>query len=151
MLRQLGGYQYRPATFAEALAVWDVVRGAVAQIGNFDHGYRQRPHASEPISPETMWLSPEYLAGELLTEPKGSPETIAARAEIALALYPDEADGYNPARWPSRAARNSRYFFPAKNTTCDNSGMAVASSFGDDNLPVVPTLLQINMHYATSL
>jgi hypothetical protein len=93
-LRQLGGYQYAPATFAEALAAWDVVRQAVLQVANIDSWNRTHPRAVEPISPATMWVGPDYLADELLTEPKGSPERLAALAETALALDPDDADAH---------------------------------------------------------
>lgn len=93
-LGRLGGYRYQPATFAEALAAWDVLRHAVLQVANLDSWNRDHPRPVEPITPETIWVGPDYLAGELLTEPQGGAEQLAALAEMALALDPDEADAY---------------------------------------------------------
>ena len=94
IVRQLGGYQYRPVTLAEAQAAWAIVRHAVAQIGNLDHGYRRHPRPAQPISPATQWVNAENLVGDLLSEPQGSPEQIADLAELAMALDPDDADSY---------------------------------------------------------
>lgn len=93
-LRQLGGYQYAPATPAEAQVVWEVIRHAVAQIANLDHWAREHQRPAQPISPQTIWVDGEALVGDLLAEASGPPEYLAALAEVAIALDPDDADGY---------------------------------------------------------
>lgn len=93
-VRQLGGYQYAPASPDEAVALWDIVRYALAQVASLDRWNREHPRPVQPITPETLWVNAENLAGELLTEVEGPPERRAVIAELALALDPDEADGY---------------------------------------------------------
>jgi tetratricopeptide (TPR) repeat protein len=96
ILRQLGGWHYQPASLAEAQTAWETVRLALLQVANRDNAPARRPHATaaSPITPTTQWVTAEHLVGDLLVEPQGPPERIAALADVALALDPDDADGY---------------------------------------------------------
>ncbi|MFV9504196.1 MAG: hypothetical protein AB4911_06485 [Oscillochloridaceae bacterium umkhey_bin13] len=94
LVRQLGGFNYRPVNPEESLLLWESVTYALNQVAARDTWQHNQPQTADPANPEEPWVSLEDLSEGLLSRAETNQAMQIMRADLGLTLDPDAPLGF---------------------------------------------------------